>query len=99
LRDREAESRALGLRFSRTDLAELLEYGVLILGRDAHAGVGDRDLGIGIASAGPNFDLPALRRELQRVGQQVQQYLLDLSLVGDDRAQIAIERDAQRDAA
>ena len=69
----------------RPDLAELLEHRGLVLGRNADAGVGDRDLDTAIAQRGANVDASALGRELQRVGQQIQQHLLHLALVGADR--------------
>src|SRR4030095_9120805 len=76
------EPGALRLLVRRPDLAELLEDLLLILGRDPDAGVADRDLYPLIPGAGGVFDPPALRRELDRVRQEIQRHLTDLALIG-----------------
>src|SRR6185436_10172983 len=81
----QAQAGALVLaRVVRSDLAELLEDGLVVLGRDADAGVGDRDLGRAVGHRGPDLDAAPFWRELHRVRQQVHQYLLDLALVALD---------------
>src|SRR5262245_18788273 len=80
-------------------LAELLEHGVLILGRDTDARVGDRDLETAVRRDGPDLDPAALRRELDRVGQEIEHDLLDLALVGADLADPLVDGDPQRDGA
>src|SRR4030095_7036432 len=78
---RQPEPSALHLLVRRPDLPELLEDRLLILGRDADSGVADRHLDRPIHRRGPHLDPAALRRELDRVGEQIQHDLPDLSLV------------------
>ncbi len=85
LGQRQPESRAL-LRAGvvAPDLAELLEDGRLVLGRDPDPRVADRDGDGAIGRRGGEAHSAALGGELHRVGEEVQQDLLDLPLVGDD---------------
>src|SRR5262245_51385152 len=78
------QPRPFRLLVGRPDLAELLEYRVLVLGRDPNAGVDDRNFDGSITQHGPDFNPPALRRELDRIGQQVQDDLPDLPFVCPD---------------
>src|SRR5215475_9209715 len=96
--ERQAEAGALDLLVRHPDLPELLEDHLLILGSDANPGVGDRHLDYSLVHGRPDVDPAALERELQRVGEQVQQHLLDLSLVGADRAERLMEPSAEDDA-
>src|SRR5262249_38717706 len=62
------------------DLAELLEDGRLVLGRDPDPGVADGDGDAVLGRCGGEADPATFRRELHRVGEEVQQDLLDLPL-------------------
>src|SRR5262249_29496279 len=83
--ERQPESGAFHLLVRRPHLAELLEDGLLIRGGDADAGVRDGDLNQAVVHRGSDIDLAALRRELDRVGEEVQQHLLHLALIGSAR--------------
>src|SRR4029453_7887838 len=72
---------ALYLLVRRPHLAELLEHRLLILGCDADASVADRPLHEAILRHGRDVDPAALRRELDGVGQEVEDDLPDLPLV------------------
>src|SRR5262249_31738589 len=77
----------------------LLEDRLLILRRDAHASVGDGDLGHAAVHRGAHVDPTALGCELEGVGEQVQEDLLRLALVGADRAERLVDRSAEGGAA
>ena len=62
------------------------------------ARVGHGDLDHPVDRRRPDLDPPALRRELDRIGQQVQDHLPDLPLVGADLLQPLIDGQAQCDA-
>ena len=102
-REREAEARAfLLVRVVAADLAEFLEHRLLVLRRDADAGVADGDYEHLVrVAARDDVDAAAVGRELDRVGQQVEQDLLELALVGDDLAErrVDVERRARCRAA
>jgi hypothetical protein len=73
-RDREAEARCPRSCATGADLAELLEHRLLVLGRDAHAGVAHRDLDAAVVrrrrtSTRPpsGVNLIALVRRLSRI--------------------------------
>src|SRR5262249_52396021 len=84
---RQPEPRALLLAsIVPPDLAELLEDRRLILGRNPDPRVTDGDRDAVLRCGGREADPTPLRGELHRVGQKVQQDLLDLPLVGDDVA-------------
>src|SRR4029450_3150673 len=93
----EAQTRALTLALGLPDLAELLEDRLLILGRDADAGVGDRHLDGAVRGYCPHGDPPALRGELHGVGEEVEEHLLDLALVGDDVLERLVDRELERE--
>src|SRR5262245_37095301 len=76
----------LDLLVRRADLPELLEDRLLVFGRDAHAGVGDGDLGHAVVHRDAHVDPTAFWGELQVVGKQVQEDLVHLPLVAPDRA-------------
>ncbi len=83
LGDRQAQTRAamdLGeLAFHLLErLAEILQR----LLRDADAGVLDRDVDVAADDARPHRDAPAVGRELHRIGQQIDDDLLDRAAVG-----------------
>jgi hypothetical protein len=96
-REGQPEPGALHLLVRRPDLTELLEDHLLILGRDSHARVRDRNLGQAFVHRGADVDPATLGRELERVGQQVQEPLLHLALVGADRAHAAVDCPSERD--
>src|SRR5262249_13715273 len=77
-------------------LPELLEDRLLILRRDANAGVADRYLYAAVSRPRPYLDPPALWGELQCVGQEVQEHLLDLAFVSADQAYAVGDRPSQR---
>src|SRR5262249_45068786 len=60
---------AFHLLVRRSHLAELLEHCLLILRGDADPGVADRDLDQPVLWHCAHFDVPTLRRELDRIGQ------------------------------
>src|SRR4030095_3132101 len=93
----EAQTRALTLALGLPDLADLLEDRLLILGRDADAGVGDRHLDGAVRGYCPHGDPPALRGELHGVGEEVEEHLLDLALVGDDVLERLVDRELERE--
>src|SRR5215831_10379336 len=76
------QPRALHLLRCRPHLAELLEHLLLILGGDADSRVADRDLHESILWRCADVDPPTLRRELDRVRQQVQHDLANLPFIG-----------------
>jgi hypothetical protein len=85
LGQRQAESRALLLAsVLAPHLAELLEDGRLVLGRDADPRVADGDRDGAVGRRGGEADPATLRGELHRVGKEVQQDLLHLPLVRHD---------------
>src|SRR6201996_713075 len=69
-----------------------------VLGRDADAGVADGQDGSGAVAAGANGDLAALGGELQRVGQQVGDHLVQPAPVGPHRhrGQVPVQGQAGR---
>ena len=96
-REREAQAGPLDLVGPGADPPELLEDPLLILGSDADAGVADGDLDLVVDATRADLDAPAVRRELDRVGDQVDHDLLDLALVGDDRSQRRVDLDLDGD--
>src|SRR5215475_1393298 len=96
--ERQPEPGALHLLVRRPHLPELLEDRLLILRRDADPSIAHGDLHAAVRRPPPYLDPPALRRGLDCVGEQVQQYLLDLALVGTNRTYAPLERTAQPDA-
>src|SRR5262245_31010213 len=97
--ERQPEPGALDLLRGGTHLPELLEDRLVILGGDTDARVDDRDLDDGALDGGSYVDLTTLRRELDRVGEQVQEHLLHLALVTLEHADLVIDRPAERDVA
>src|SRR5262249_11827091 len=85
----------LDLLARHAHLPDLLEDGVLIFLCYAHAGVGDRDLCHAVVHCGAHVDPAALRRELEGIGEEVQEDLLHLALVAADHAHAVIESTAQ----
>src|SRR5262245_17587515 len=81
-RQRETEAGAFDLLVRCSDLPELFEHRVLILGRNTDPGVAHRHLDEAVHR--PRLDsYPAsFRGELDRVRQQVRDDLPDLSLIG-----------------
>src|SRR5206468_3068603 len=96
-RQREAETGALALARGVAYLAELLEDRVLVLWRDADPGVGDGYLDGAIRVERTHVDPAALGRELHGVGQQIQEHLLELALVGDDVLERLVDRQVERE--
>ena len=75
----------------RADLAEFLEHRVLILLRDADARVTHRHFRHAVPNGRAHGHATTLRRELERIGQKIQQHLLDLALVGADGADAIVD--------
>src|SRR5204862_7583040 len=97
-RERQPEARALVLlRVIGPDLTELLEDSLLILERDAHAGVAHRDFGDAVRGGGANLDPSALGSELDRVRQGGEEDLLDLPLVSTKCAESVVHRGLESD--
>src|SRR5262250_1302213 len=85
------EPGSLDLLVCRSHLPELLEDRLLILRRDAHAGVGYGDLGHAVVHRGAHVDPPALGCELESVGEEVQEDLLHLPFVAPDHAYTVVD--------
>ena len=79
----EPEACALG-PFAGGGLLELLEDRLEVPGGDAGAGVGDGDLDLSVVEAGGDVHPALARRELDRVGEEVEDDLADTTLVGRD---------------
>src|SRR5215472_5714676 len=92
--ERQPEPGALHLLLGRPHLTELLEDGLLVLRRDAHASVADGYLHTAVGRRRANLDPTAFWRELDRVREQVQQHLFDLAFVGADGVDALVERTA-----
>src|SRR2546428_620832 len=93
----ETETGALAFARGVADLAELLEDRVLVLWRDADPGVGDRHLDGAVRGQRTHVDPAALGREFHGVGQQIQEHLLELALVGDDVLERLVDRQVERE--
>jgi len=73
----QAESRALLLvGVVATNLAEFLEDGLVIFGRDSNSGVVHRDDHVAVFASRANVDPSAVGREFHGVGEQIEQDLL-----------------------
>src|SRR5262245_32573798 len=81
------QPRTLHLLLRRPHLPELLEDLLLIFQSDANPGISDRDLHEAIPWHCAHIDPPTLRRELDRIGQKVQNNLADLPFVRLNLAQ------------
>ena len=80
----------------RSRLLELLEDPLVVVGRDARAGVGDRDLDLAARPARPDDDAPACGRELDRVREQVEHDLAQAPLVARDDVDVRAELERER---
>src|SRR5262249_6545830 len=80
-RQGQAEPRALDLFGGHPHLLELLENRLLILRRDTDPGVTDRYLHGAVHRFSLDLDPAALRRELDRVRQEIEENLTELPLV------------------
>ena len=69
-------------------LEERLADARQIVVADANAGVLDHDQDIGGFNSGDDGDAPSAIREFHRVGNQIQQDLLERALVGHDFRQV-----------
>lgn len=99
LRQCQPQSGPLNLvRIIRADLAELFKYFWLVFGRDPDPGIADGDFYCPVHPPGIDPDSAAFGRELHRVGQQVQEYLLDLALIPDIFAKPFVNVEINRDA-
>ncbi len=94
LGERQAEAGAVAAAGERgLHLAEGLEHLFHLIGRNADAGIGDLDDDAGIVVDRPaQRHAAALRREFQRVGQEVEEDLLELALIGDDAQRVSRRR-------
>src|SRR5260370_16954156 len=90
--ERQPESRALDLLVCRPHLPELLEDRLLILGRDADSGIRHGNLGDPLMHPGADINPAPLGGELQGVGEEVEEHLLDLSLVPTNYPHALINR-------
>src|SRR5215471_18588384 len=97
--ERQPEPGPLDLLVRRAHLPELLEDRLLILWCDAHAGVGDGDLGYAVVHRGAHVDPAVLGRELEGVGEQVQEDLLHLPFVTPDHTHAVVDALPQPDPA
>src|SRR5215831_8656564 len=91
------EPRALYLLRRRAHLLELLEDLLLILRGDADPSVADRYLHESVPWHRTDINAPTLRRELDRIRQEVQDDLTELSLVCLNLAQPVIDVGMQCD--
>jgi len=82
LRQGESQTSVLHLLVCRPHPAELLEYLVVILGGDADTGIGYGHLDQFLVHCRLDVDPTALRGELDSVGEEVQDHLFHLSLIG-----------------
>src|SRR5262245_59898933 len=89
-RQRAAEAGTFHLLVGCPNLPELLEHRLLILRRDADAGVGDRYRDGSIHRFRSDLDAATLWGELDRVREQVEENLADLPLVGLDLSESLI---------
>ena len=95
--DRKAQARAALLARARAvDLLELLEDALLVLGRDADAGVGHRDQEAAVLDLGPDAHGAGLG-ELDRVADQVHQHLGEPALVAAPARQVRRHVDLERE--
>ena len=99
LHERQSEPEpAVGPRAGAVALPEALEDVRHELGVDADAGVGDHDLGPSRHAAQADADLARRRRELDRIGDQVPDDLLETVGIAEDRAGPRIEDGLDLDA-
>src|SRR5262249_36430119 len=98
-RQRQPEAGALHLLVGGPDLPKLLEHRFLIFWRDANPGVAHRHLDHAVPRYCVDINSAAFRRELDRVGEQIQEDLPNLPLVALQLAESLIDRGVQRDAA
>src|SRR3981081_4176557 len=93
------EPGALLLRGAGSDLTKFLEDRLVILRRDADAGVADRQVDRPVLGYRLHLDPAPFRRELDRIRQQVQQHLPDLALVSAHLTDAVVDGGPERDAA
>src|SRR5262249_44325843 len=96
LREREPEPGAIALLEADLGLLELLEDPLVILGRDSRSGVRHGHERLAVHPRGLDADVPARRRELHRVREQVEDHLAQPAFVAVDQVDIRsqLERDA-----
>src|SRR5215469_8344796 len=97
-RERKPEAGALvPARTIAAHLAELLEHRRLVLRGDADSGVahGDRDFSLALAEV--DRHLPAFRRELDGVREQIQDDLPHLPLISDDLTHAPVDSECESD--
>src|SRR5215510_11405909 len=90
-RQGQPQSGTFDLLVGRPDLSKLLEHCLLILRGDSDTRIPHRHFNAPVNRHRPDIDPPGLRRELDRVGQQVEQDLADLPLVGLDVPESFVE--------
>src|SRR5262245_62852837 len=76
--ERQPQPSTLGLLVRSADLPEFLEDRLLVLGRNPDPRIGHRDLDRVLQWPSLDIDAAAIGRELDRVGEQVQDHLADL---------------------
>ena len=89
---RQPQASPLGLLVGVTDLAELFEHELLVFGSDADPRIGHGYDCLRVHHPGTHGNPSAFRRDLHRVGQEVQEHLLELPLVGATLRQVRIDR-------
>src|SRR5438270_6374697 len=98
LRKREPETCALALTGTHPRLLELLKDPLLILGRDARAGIRNRHKNLTVDLGGLQIDVPSRRRELHRVREKVEDHLPNSPLVALDEHRARIELEPESNA-
>ena len=94
---RQTEPRALLRRSAARPLLERLEDALTVLGSDADAGIGHGDPEVAVLGPCTDADLAAVRSELHRVAQQVEQNLLESQFVGlgEPDRRVDVERESE----
>ena len=77
---------------------EPVEHLVLDLGRNAGAGIGDREDDAMLVAPGADGDGGVVRREADGVGEQIIEHLHHAAFVADEVADIGIDVDLEFDA-
>src|SRR4029453_8270436 len=97
--ERQPQTSSLSLLVRRAHLPELFEDGSLVLRGNPHPGISHRDLGHAIHNPRPHLHPATFWGELQGARQEVQEDLLDLSLVAANLTQALVHRVDQGNSA
>jgi|RhiMetdeSRZDD1v2_1073273.scaffolds.fasta_scaffold36684_2 hypothetical protein len=96
-----ALNRVLCLDFVRiigAHLAKLLEYLWLVFRGNPDAGVADRYLHCAVGLLGIDPDSSSLWRKFDRIGKEIEKYLLDFPLIADVLTKAVVDINVKRDA-